>query len=207
MSVDTAGRGADETGITIIYHLNSKLFIKKIIGIDGGYEDELLIQIAGLCAEHRINSLLIEENFSDGMFNKVIEPHLARISPETEIVGIKVMGQKETRIIESLEPLLNQHRLVISKEVFEYDITTPKIANSFAYQLSHLTKERGALKHDDRLDSLSNAVAYMVEWMSDDDNWGVQQHALDAAKNTLDFTLKHFNGMRRVTNLNYLDSF
>lgn len=31
------------------------------------------------------------------------------------------------------------------------------------YQMTRITKERGALKHDDRLDALAMAVAYWVE--------------------------------------------
>jgi len=207
MSIDTAGRGADETGISIIYHLNSRLFVKKIIGLEGGYEDEILIGIAELCKMHKINTLVIEENFSDGMFTKMIEPHIARISPKTEIEGIRVSGQKEVRIIESLEPLLNQHRIVLGKEVLEYDITTTKSANSFAYQLSHLTREKGCLRHDDRIDSLSNGVSFMIEWMSDDEDRGFEYHVEKSARDIYEYTLAMFGNKSNRKSLNFGDRF
>jgi hypothetical protein len=38
------------------------------------------------------------------------------------------------------------------------------------YQLSRITRERGSLAHDDRLDALAIAVAYWVEQMAADVN-------------------------------------
>ena len=208
LSVDTAGRGADEIGLSIIYHLNSRLFIKRIMGISGGYEDENMNVIAELCSLHRINTCLVEDNFGDGMFTKMLTPYINKASPLTEIEGVTVKGQKEVRIIESLEPLLNQHRLVIDHEVFNYDLGASKRDYSFTHQFSHITRERGSLRHDDRLDSVSNGVSYMVEWMSDDEDWGMQHHEQQEAQNTLDFTLQHFNGRRnRAVNGNYGTNF
>ncbi len=197
LSVDTAGRGKDEIGISIIYHLNSKLFIKKIIGTHGGYEDETMQMIADLCSIHNINTCVVEDNFGDGMFTKMLTPYITKTSPLTEVEGIKVSGQKEVRIIETLEPLMNQHRIVIDHEIFDYDLTATKREFSFTHQLSHITRERESLRHDDRLDSLANGIAYMIEWMSDDDEWGMQYHTEKEAANTLDFTLQMFNGQRR----------
>jgi len=208
LSVDTAGRGKDEIGISIIYHLNSKLFIKKIMGLNGGYDDEVMNTIADLCAMHGINTCVVEDNFGDGMFTKMLEPFIKRASPLTEVEGIKVSGQKEVRIIEALEPILNQHRLVIDHEIFEYDLGASKRDFSFTHQLSHITRERESLKHDDRLDSLANGVTYMMEWMSDDEEWGYEYHAEKEAEKTLEFSLKHFNGRSRGgRNLNYASGF
>lgn len=197
MSIDPAGRGKDELGITIMYHLNSKLFIKKITGVQGGYEDEVMINIANLAALHGINTIIVEDNYGDGAFGKMLEPHIMRISPKTEMEGFKVTGQKEVRIIEALEPLLNQHRLIIDKDIFIHDLDAPTKDYSFTYQLSHITRERDSLRHDDRLDSLANAIIYMLEYMSDDDERGYEYHIQKEAEVTLEFTLQHFSGKPR----------
>jgi hypothetical protein len=208
LSVDTAGRGKDEIGISIIYHLNSKLFIKKITGLQGGFEDEIMENIANLCAMHNINTCVVEDNFGDGMFTKLLDPHIRRISPLTEIEGIKVSGQKEVRIIEALEPMLNQHRLVIDLEIFNHDLTAKNRDYSFTHQLSHITRERDSLRHDDRLDSLTNGIVYMIEWMSDDEEAGMAYHQEKEAKKTLEFTLQHFSGRSRQNSyLNYASGF
>jgi len=197
LSVDPSGKGLDEVGLSTVYHLNSKLFIKKILGLSGGFEDEVLEAIANLCAIHKITTLLIEENWGGGSYAKMLEPHLRRLSPLTEVVEINVKGQKEVRIIEALEPLLNQHRLVIDKEVFDHDLGASKRDYSFTYQLSHITRERDSLRHDDRLDSLANAIIHMLEFMSDDADRGLEYHYEKEAKATLEFTLQHFSGKSR----------
>jgi len=207
MSIDTAGKGKDEIGITILYHLNTRIFVKKIIGIAGGYEDEVMENIANLCKIHRIETLVPEDNYGDGAFSKMLEPHVTRISPDTEIEGIKVTGQKEVRIIETLEPIMNQHRIVVDKEVFEHDLNAPSRNYSFTHQLAKITKERDSLTHDDRLDSLANGVSFLLDKISDDESKGLEIHAEEEADKNLEFTLQNFNGSYRNRSSNYGTNF
>ena len=65
------------------------------------------------------------------------------------IETVRVIGQKEVRIIETLEPLLNQHRLVISPEVAKDKV--------LQRQLTRITRMRGCLDHDDRVEALAMA--------------------------------------------------
>ena len=207
MSIDPSGRGKDEMGITIGYHLNSKIFIKKLFGLHGGYDDDNLKQIAQMCSDHKVNTVVIESNWADGMFNKMLEPWLTRLSPLTEIQEMRVTGQKETRIIDSLEPILNQGRLVLDKGVLDSDLTASR-EYSFTHQLSHISRDKNSLKHDDRIDSLSMLITYMINWMSDDEDRGMQYHAEKEAMKALEYTLKNFNGQHRhKKNLNYASSF
>ena len=207
LSVDTAGRGKDELGISILYSLSSKIFIKKITGMEGGYGDDVMQGIADLCALHEINAIVIEDNFGDGMFTKLIEPFLIKTTPKTEIVPIKVSGQKEVRIIETLEPIMNQHRLIIGKEVLEHDQEAPSRMYSFTHQLSHITRERESLKHDDRLDSLANGVNHIIEFLADDEDRVLEYHREKEAEKTLQFTLAKFGNNRRGRKLNYGNRF
>ncbi len=205
MSVDPSGKGKDEMGISIIYSLNTRLFIKKITGLQGGYEDENMVNIATLCKLHKIDTLVVEENWGGGMFTKLLEPHLRTISPETEIDEINVKGQKEVRICETLEPMLNQHRLIIDKDTLDKDKDANAI-NSFTYQLSKITKERDSLRADDRLDSLANGVIYMLDHMSDNEEFGMDTWREEQGKDNLDFTLNMFGNHQRVAD-NYSTNF
>ena len=72
----------------------------------------------------------------------------------------KVKGQKELRIIETLEPVMAMHRLVMSRKTIK-DQTNQM-------QLSRLHRGRGALKHDDRVDVLAAAVEFYKSHMSTD---------------------------------------
>jgi len=203
LSLDPSGKGKDEIGITLLFSLNTRLFLKKVTGLQGGYEDENMITIATMCKDYGIDTLLIEENWGGGMFTKMLEPHLRMISPKTEIDEVNVKGQKEVRIIEALEPLMNQHKLIVDKDTLDKDRSAPAI-NSWTYQLSKITKERDSLRADDRLDSTANGVIYMIDKMSDDEEFGMEQYKEDEGKDNLEFTLNTFGQYQAGTD-NYGD--
>jgi hypothetical protein len=58
----------------------------------------------------------------------------------------------------------------VDYEAVRHDLKTAEtdLNYSMFYQLTRITKERGALKHDDRLDVLAQGVAYWVESMARD---------------------------------------
>lgn len=110
----------------------------------------------------------------DGMFTTLLSPVTRRIYPVT-LEEIRHNTQKERRIIDTLEPVMNQHRLIIDKKVIKDDIDSIKIyplekqqQYSLFYQMTRLTKDRNSLAHDDRLDCLSIAVADCLEMLSVD---------------------------------------
>ena len=188
MSIDPSGRGKDELGIAIVYTLNTRMFIKKVTGLQGGYDDSTMTNISELCKLHEIDTVVIESNFGDGAFAKMLEPYLPKT---TAIDEIRVGGQKEVRIINALEPILNQHRIIIDKDTLEKDnqaLTT----NSFTFQLSHLTSERGCLKHDDRLDALTNAIIYLIEEMSNNEEFGFERIKEEISRENMEKTLEVF---------------
>ena len=83
--------------------------------------------------------------------------------------------QKERRIIDVLEPVMNQHSLVMDKKVIQKDFDScqhlpPEQALRYQlmYQLTRLTADRGALTNDDRLDALAMACQYWVDAMAQD---------------------------------------
>lgn len=174
MSIDPSGRGKDETTISIVGVLNGYVFILKNTGLQGGYSDNTLKKIALLAKEYKVNKIIIESNFGDGMFNALFTPVLNRVH-SCEVEEVKHNIQKEKRIIDTLEPVLNQHRLIFGKNIIKEDIESIKIYPdeykkdySLIYQMTHLTKDKGCLGHDDRLDSLAIAVAACLELLSVD---------------------------------------
>jgi len=104
----------------------------------------------------------------DGMFSSLLTPVLNAIYP-VAIEEIRNNKQKELRIIDSIEPLMNQHRLVINysaiKRDLEFALREPKnIYYSMMYQMTHITNERGSLAHDDRLDGLTLGIQYWNDY-------------------------------------------
>jgi len=174
MSIDPAGRGKDETGYAVVKMLNGNLYVPDAGGFQGGYDEETLSKLANIAKENKVNSIIVESNFGDGMFNQLMMPVLRKIYPCT-INEVRHNIQKEKRIIDTLEPVMNQHRLVIDPKVIKNDFESAQgyppeqqLKYQLIYQLSRLTKNRGALTHDDRLDALSIAINYWVEQMAQD---------------------------------------
>jgi len=165
MAIDPSGRGKDELAYTTLGVLNSQLFLLKQGGLQGGYSADNLVAIAKMAKEYKINDMVIESNFGDGMFTTLLEPVLRKIHP-CNIEEIRHNTQKERRIIDTLEPVMNQHKLVVDKRVILDDRESIKgyplekqQQYSLFYQLTRITKDRGCLQHDDRLDCLAMAVA------------------------------------------------
>lgn len=175
MAIDPSGRGADETGYAIIKVLAGNMFLMAAGGLLGGYSDETLEALARLAKMHSVNHVIVEANFGDGMYTKLLTPVMAR-HHKCLIEEVKHSSQKELRIIDTLEPVMSNHRLIVDQKVIDRDFESVKDPKySLFYQMTRITKDRGALIHDDRLDALSMAVSYWVEHMSRDNNKAVSQ--------------------------------
>jgi hypothetical protein len=75
-----------------------------------------------------------------------------------------------------------QHRLVIDEDLARRESRAEDHRFSLLYQLSHVTRDRGSLKHDDRLDAVAGAVAHYQRSMGQDVHEaarGVVQQRLD----------------------------
>lgn len=183
MYIDPSGRGKDETAWAIIKSQGTNLFIASAGGHRLGYSDlgmEILVKEA---RKHKITSLFVESNFGDGMFTELAKPWFSDekvFSDGTKgwsvsIEEVRSTVQKERRIIETVEPLLNQHRLIVDRSVIEQDYAdAQRLAGSLEsgftyslfYQLTHITKDRGSLVHDDRLDALAGCCMYYTQLMA-----------------------------------------
>lgn len=190
--IDPSGRGKDETGWAVLKMLNGYLYLPAAGGFAGGYEEETLKGLATIARDHKVNLVQIEDNFGDGMFTALIRPVLAKIHPCT-IEEVKVSRQKELRIIETLEPVMNSHRLIVDPSVIKGDrASTTNLPPDKAlryqlfYQMSRITKERGALSQDDRLDALAGAVRYYAEQLAQDADRKIADREAQAAKDALD---------------------
>lgn len=155
MVIDPSGRGVNETAYVVLYQMGGWVFLKDAGGFTDGYGERTLQGLADLAAAHKVNDVLIESNMGDGMFLALLKPVMGKTHP-CNMEEVRATGQKEVRIVEDLEPVLNQHRLVIDATWARKDVTHG--TNSLLYQLTHMTRDRGALKQDDRLDALAHGV-------------------------------------------------
>ena len=174
LAVDPSGRGKDETSWAVVKMLNGYLYVTDAGGMQGGYDEKVLKVLTMKAKMNKVNVIVVESNFGDGMFVEIIKPYLTKIYPCT-IEEIRHNIQKERRIVDTLEPVLNQHRLVIDPKVIKNDYDSAQkypietqLKYQLMFQLSRLTREKGALTHDDRLDALSMGVSYWTQQMAQD---------------------------------------
>jgi len=188
MSIDPAGRGKDETAYAVVKMLKGQLYLTAAGGLKNGYSEESLQVLSKIAKEQQVNKIVVESNFGDGMFTQLLKPILTRTHP-VHIEEVRHSVSKEKRMIDTLEPILNQHRLVVDDKVIQQDYQAEtELKYKLFYQLTRLTRDRGSLIHDDRLDALSMAVGYWVETLDRD----IQQAVDDHKKELLDKELESF---------------
>jgi hypothetical protein len=182
MTIDPSGRGKDELGYCVIGMLNGQLFVLAMGGIQGGYSVENLKALSMIAAKYKVNKIIIEENFGDGMFSALLKPILMKIYA-CSLEEIKHSKQKELRICDTLEPVIQSHKLILDARMIEEDYKTIQgygqdIAHQYSliYQLTRISRDKGALNHDDRLDALAMAVAYWASQMSQDIDESMKDH-------------------------------
>ena len=171
-SVDPSGRGSDETAAAFISQRNGFLYLHEMRAYRDGYSDNTLLDILKGCRKYNVTKLVIETNFGDGIVSELFRKHLLQTKQGISIEEVRATIRKEQRIIDTLEPVLNQHRLVVDRAVIDWDYNSNKDAAPESrllymlfYQMSRMCKEKFAVKHDDRLDCLSQGVQYFTEAM------------------------------------------
>ena len=171
-SVDPSGRGSDETAAAFISQRNGFLYLHEMRAFRDGYSDTTLLDILKGCRKYNVTKLVIETNFGDGIVSELFRKHLLQTKQGITIEEVRATIRKEQRIIDTLEPVLNQHRLVVDRAVIDWDYNSNKDAAPESrllymlfYQMSRMCKEKFAVKHDDRLDCLSQGVQYFTEAM------------------------------------------
>jgi hypothetical protein len=167
--IDPSGRGQDETAYTIMKYYNGYLFICEQGGFEEGYSDFSITLMAQRAKLHNVKVVVTETNFGDGMYTKLIMPIFNKICP-CEIVEMRNMVQKEARIIDSMEPVLMRHKLIIDQNVIMDDFQKYLVDQnkSFIYQMTRICKEKDALVHDDRLDTVAMGCQYFKDQLDID---------------------------------------
>ena len=172
-SVDPSGRGTDETAAAFISQKNGYLYLHEMRAYRDGYSDRTLLDILRGCKKFGVTKLVIETNFGDGIVGELFKKHLQNTRQAIDVEEVRANVRKEDRIIDSLEPVLNQHRLIVDRSVIEWDYKSnsdeaPELRLMYMlfYQMSRMCREKGAVKHDDRLDCLAQGVKYFTDAMS-----------------------------------------
>lgn len=125
------------------------------------------------------------------MVCELLKRHLVQQQVNAHVEEVRATVRKEERIIATLEPVLNQHKLIIDPKVIEWDYSSnpneapeKRLEYMLMYQISRMCREKGAVKHDDRIDSLAQGV-----------QWFIDALALSAAKQQAQRKSEEWNAM------------
>jgi len=169
-AVDPSGRGSDETAACYLSQRNGFLYLHEMRAYRDGYSDRTLLDILRGCKKYNVSTLVIETNFGDGIVSELFKKHLQQTKQNIFVDEVRANVRKEDRIIDSLEPVLNQHRLIVDRSVIDWDYTSnqdsapeSRLLYMLFYQMSRMCREKGAVKHDDRIDVLAMAVKYYTD--------------------------------------------
>lgn len=166
-AVDPSGRGKDETVAVILSQINGYIFVRDIYATQDGYSDTTLREILRRSKQFGSKMCLIESNFGDGAIMELLKKHAAEMKVGMAFEESRATTRKEDRIIDTLEPVLNQHRLVMDQRLITWDYSSnpdqapeERLPRMLMYQLTRMCREKGAVKHDDRIDALALGVKH-----------------------------------------------
>lgn len=170
IAVDPSGRGKDETGVVVLSQLAGNIYLRALRGFQDGYSDATLTAILKLGKQYGATLCLVESNFGDGTVIALLQKHTRELQIPMTFEETRAYVRKEERILDALEPVTSQHRLIVDRGVIEYDLQSnqdlpfeERLQKTLAYQLTRLCRDKGALKHDDRIDALAMGVAYYTD--------------------------------------------
>jgi hypothetical protein len=176
MTLDPSGGGADEFAWCVMKAWGGNYYVLDVGGKLGGVDDAFWKKLATKANHYGVNEIVIETNFGGlEIYAQVIKPYLRAIGAECRIEPIRSNQRKELRIIDTLAPVLQTHRVAVDRRVVENDAELVKnarddrdVSYSLFFQLSRLTHDRGCLLHDDRIDATAMAVQWFQEQAAQD---------------------------------------
>jgi len=195
MYIDTAGGGqnGDETVAAVTYFLHGYVFLMDVQGFPGGHREDVMRDIAKMMYQWQVTDVQVEKNFGHGAFAQslrpVVDAYYQEITAGEKNGGPAIedyweSGQKELRIIDGLEPIMARHRLIFSEHLIRQDVdSTQKYAlekrgtYQLLHQMSRITRTKGCLIHDDRIDAVLGAVRRWLDVIAQSEDKQMERKA------------------------------
>ena len=175
------GQNGDETGVAILYECNGYIIVKWVTGIPGGTSPDKLKQVIALAKQYKVNKVIVEKNYGNGAYAEAMRGQALKDEVPIDIEEVWSTGQKEKRIVDSLDPVLGSHKLLIDTKVLDNDVISTqkysldsRMQYQFLFQMCKLTRDKGALIHDDRLESVAQGVTYLIQYISKNADKAIQ---------------------------------
>ena len=195
MFVDPAGNGGDELAYAIGGVLGPYIHVCSIGGFKGGFAEDNLEKCIALAEEFGVKVIFVEKNMGAGAVGQLFRNYMNRINEKTgkkRVTGIGVEdrqknGQKEKRIVDTLRPIMQRHRLIFHRRAINDDWKTlaqypsdQRNIRSVFHQIHNITTDRGSLQKDDRIDALEGLVRELTPALIRDDEAATRQREKSA---------------------------
>lgn len=148
--------------------------------------------LVNIAKQYNIKEVWFEQNFGNGAFKSMIAPYFQK-KHKCKLEEHWATGQKELRIIDTIEPFLSSHRLVIHPDAIDSDLktveqyaTNAQKTYSFLFQTSMITRDKDCLVHDDRLDALQGAIFQISQQLDFDNETEMQRRRAQEQKDWLE---------------------
>jgi hypothetical protein len=200
MCVDPASDGGDELAFAVGGVVGPYLHVLAWGGFRGGFADANLEKLVDVVKEFSVKRVVVEKNMGAGAVTRLIQNYFngldERGKKRVEGVGItdaNATGQKERRIIDTIRPILQRHRLVLHKRALDMDIELlqqypmdRRLQYSGLFQLQNITTDRGSLAKDDRVDVLEQLCRSLVDHLAVDEDKAKRHREKEEARKFLD---------------------
>lgn len=168
MAIDPSGKGSDETAYAIIGYAGGKIYLLDWGGFLEGYSDAVLKELAKKAKTYDVTKIVTEANFGQGMFEKLLLPYLREADVQANLETVTSRTRKQERIIQTLEPLFLQHKIVINytplyEEYMAFKNGNLELYYTLQYQITHIDYSKDSIPHDDRIDALALACSQVIE--------------------------------------------
>lgn len=156
MRIDQAGKGKDIMAFAVSSHLNGFIHFRRLGGLRGGASEQNFETLAKVARDTNATTMTVETNFGGDAYANSLQVHCNRLKIAPDADPLRPAGwacnvetkhshvKKEIRIIDSIEPWLGAHRVVITPEI--------ALMPDFQRQITQICREGGSLENDDYAD-------------------------------------------------------
>lgn len=181
MTVDPAAGGNDETAYAVGSLAFGKVFLRASGGFKDGFSEQTLKTLAGVAARYGVQKIQVEKNYGGGMFSALLKPHVAKVCSARFLDDVHHSTQKESRILDSLEPVLGSHRLIVARALIEADLKQQADDQRYSliWQMTRMHRVKGALPNEDRLEAVAMLCSYFTDKLQADQDKLAEQREED----------------------------
>lgn len=175
--VDPAGKGRDELVLTIGGAAGGYAVVFKVMGLMGGITRDNIERIIDACIDYNVSRICVESNLNTSFqwIRAVMDEKYAPMYGRAklpQVVPKHQQANKEVRILETLDAVLNTGRLILTPGAIIEDYLTAQDRGTESFADYTLTAQisnfspKEKLPVDDRIDTLAGLLSELANHLN-----------------------------------------